>query len=207
MNDEQKAALLKPLMHSRLGKIDYTDIEKYKGYCRVFSSFGLVLPDDDATCRSNLRDWLAKYYHDQAMWYLSRGQRQSVSFRSNRIEEHATVVIKNFQKICPVQWVYEVQSYESRHGGCGYVMAKSSAEAEQLGKMMYHIQGANVWVRRKSPAFDKSRFCEYQSASVKSLQKQIQRNLGEIKSLQNKNESIKESITTLQTNLMIFLDD
>ena len=97
MNDEQKAALLKPLMHSRLGKIDYTDIEKYKGYCRLFSSFGLVLPDDDATCRSNLRDWLAKYYHDQAMWYLSRGQRQSVSFRSNRIEEHATVVIKNFQ--------------------------------------------------------------------------------------------------------------
>ena len=55
MTDEQKAKLLKPLMHSRLGKIDYASKEKYQAYTNLFQYFGLVFPDGG---REEIRDWL-----------------------------------------------------------------------------------------------------------------------------------------------------
>ena len=191
-------------MHSRLGKIDYASLEKYQDYVHLFKSFGLARVGDSGATH-NLRDFLAQaLYNERTHWYLSRGKRQAVSFRTNRIEEHCTRVISNFQRITPINWVWEITDYNERVVS-GYVMAKSEEEAEQLGKMMYLAK--HVWVRRKTPAIDKAAFCDYQSSNVKRLQDKIRDNNARIKSLHEANAGIQQKITTLQTNLMIFLDD
>tara|TARA_B100001250_G_C19686860_1_gene738432 strand:+ start:384 stop:1019 length:636 start_codon:yes stop_codon:yes gene_type:complete len=69
-------------------------------------------------------------------YYMPQGARQSLTYRSNRIEENLSSICETFQRRAVSDWVWQVREQGSWNT-LGYVVAKTSAEANHLAQLMY----------------------------------------------------------------------
>ena len=184
LSDEEIVALLEPLTHKRIGKINYT-VENYEKYWYVFSKFGLVSDPDYPAPLHNLKHFYSNVLHGASrQWHLSRGKIQSISYKANRIDQHSSRLMRRFRENVPeVQYVYEVKADSNWGDTLGYVVSSNMPDdAQRMAAMMYHT-AETVCVERTKPMFSVGSFHTRQNSAQKKIQQKIDRHLKSIKKL------------------------
>ena len=208
LSDNEIVVLLEPLTHKRIGKIDYTP-ENFEKYWYIFSKFGLVTDPDYNDGSRNLKNFYASTLHGaDRHWHLSRGKIQSVSYKTNRIDQHSTRLMRRFRENVPeVQHVWAVRS-ESHWGDLlGYVVSgNDEADAHRMAAMMYHT-AKQIHVERTKPMFSVGSFLTRQTAAGRKIQKKINRHLENIKGLQEEISKLETKMCDIVTNSVCFSGD
>jgi hypothetical protein len=204
---EEILALLEPLTHKRIGKIDYTP-ENFEKYWTVLATFGFIADQSIRATEGELCHFFAKALHGKdRKWYLPRGKIQSISYKCNRIEDNSRRVIKRFSQKTDVQWVWRVRE-DSRWGDqIGYVISTlDEAAAKQVARMMYHT-AASVEVERVKPLFDLGIFLSKQQAAKEQIRKEILKSEKAIEQYQKNIKVLEEKLCDIVTNSVCFAGD
>ena len=195
LSNEEIVALLEPLTHKKIGRIDYT-VENYEKYWHAFSKFGLVTDPDFAENSCNLKNFYSHVLHGEPkQWRLPRGRIQSISYKVNRIDQHSNRLLGLFRTMVPdVQHVWQVKADSHWGDTLGYIVSSpNEPDANRMAAMMYHT-AKRTHVERMKPMFNLGNFLSRQQSAQEKIQKMISRQLKLI-------EQAKVEIADLETKL------
>ena len=195
LSNNEIVALLEPLTHKRIGPIDYT-AENYEKYWYVFSKFGLVTDPDFTESSHNLKNFYSRVLHGESrQWNLPRGRIQSISYKTNRIDQHSNRLLGLFRTMVPdVQYVWQVKADTHWGDTLGYIVSSANEnDARRMATMMYHT-AKETHVERTKPMFNLGNFLSRQQSAQKKIQNKISRQLKGI-------EQAKVQIAELETKL------
>jgi hypothetical protein len=139
------------------------------------------------------------------MW--KQGNRQSLTYRTNRVEENLASICRNFRFANITPWTWEVRDSRSWEV-IGYVVATGPEEAAQLGTLMYAGMVPNVSVS-KSPerptwTGDNSVFVEAMNNRILGNKEAQKRKLERIEQLNKEVEDLQTMSEFLALNMSAF---
>lgn len=111
--------------------------DNHKLYWEVACRLGIMSdPRYPRVCEVHriLREHEFQHFADQ--YYMPQGARQSLTYRTNRIEENLQTICDTFRRTGVSDWVWMVREAGS-YNTLGYVVATTSTEANHLAELMY----------------------------------------------------------------------
>ena len=206
LTDEQKLKLLKPLAKMKIGKIKYT-MDNFEKYWFLLSKLGLN-QDPEIEYNQDVRGFLMSQFHKDKWHYdLTRGERQSLSYKCNRIEENGRRVLRRFRRELEPKCVWEVKLENNWGKSIGTVISTSDHhDAYTIASMMYPAE-KKVAVDFIRPCFNMQSFLNSQNTIQRKLNSRIDRVDVRIKELEDEKNQLRQQLATLITNTMCFTSD
>ncbi|OUU74852.1 MAG: hypothetical protein CBC29_06930 [Methylococcaceae bacterium TMED69] len=205
MNNEELWEVISPLIKKRYITPDFTDVSEYKKYyeaaCIVGERTDKRYPNRWYDTRGVVEEFQFKNKH---MW--KQGNRQSLTYRSNRLSENLLYIIRNFKNAGLCNYLWEVQS---RWENIGWILASNQSGAEQMAHMMYSpiVPIESLQVRGGStPVWDGEQeiFTEAMNDCVLKVRSHIEKNRKRIKELNESIEGLQTQLEFLTLNMMAF---
>ena len=200
--------IVKGLKHRKPKIVKHTSPEDmYKKYyiaaCRL-----RVIKDDRYPAYAGLYQFMRSFEFPDQQWHLTRGSRQALSYRCNRIEENLKTILRksiNTSGVFHLYRVYASRSWEN----LGYVKARSASESEQLADMLYGSLSEHgtrteftqipIWSGE-----DDGVFTHAMNKQLQHFQKVVDDCQRQIEDLQQKIEKYNNSIDFLTLNMVAF---
>ena len=184
---------------------EYNEITHKKFY---IAGCLLGIVDNDPIYQHNIsieRLLRTNEFNDKDMW--RQGNRQALTYRTNRIEENIRHYLWNLRRSGKINYCWEVFDRDA-WDTIGYVSAKSPEEASQLAKMMYGALTPNLQIHQ-SPVFpmfsDRTEvFTAAMTKKINTFKSVIRRKTEEITSLNIEIEKLNTNIEFLMYNMSAF---
>ena len=204
MERSQIYEIIKSLKHRNFKQPEATS-ENYKLYWETACRVGIF--DDNRypylACVENIiKD---NEFRDKPLW--QQGNRQSLTYRTNRVEENLQSICGTFKNMSFSRFVWAVRA--ERWQIIGYVIAGEYVEAEQLGKLMYAALGSNSISVDRSPTLpvwpgDNSAFIRLMNSSILEIREEQKRLKNRINEMNIEIDQLQTKAEFLTLNLCAF---
>tara|TARA_B100000700_G_scaffold200561_1_gene220667 strand:- start:74151 stop:74786 length:636 start_codon:yes stop_codon:yes gene_type:complete len=206
MNSETIWNLVKPLIKKRYKAPNFTDINLYEQYYKAAAFIGIIRDERYPRVTWSARGLVEEQqFQDKDMW--QQGNKQSLTYRSNRLEENLNRILRTFRNSLRCNYLWEVK--DGSWNSIGYVVATDESGAQQIAKMMYMAQckGETPEVRGgRTPIWkgDQSPFIRAMNDKIQEHRKSINRSKQQIENYEQNIENSLNQIEFLTLNMMAF---